>query len=494
MKHGKGLSENNLIRFLKTLSKAEFKQFTALAVSPYFSKGRNYLPLLKALDEFHPAFDSSELSKEFLYSKLFPGKQYKESVIKSMLSRLDELADEFIVQTALNKDTNLTRERLLLRESGKRGLQNKALSVINRINTHLSTKKRGLHDNFAVRDFLNEVSNFHVLFNDHQKASDSVLAYQKSILYAFLAEFLLTEGTIYSQKLSWSEDLRNSFILRVTETLNLDSILDQIKKHDPENYSALNLFNLLRLAVKDRENDERYYSLRDEFYRMIDDCDVDLRQFMFRCMVSVLTGKGKNEALLESHKIQRKILEENLYLYSKQNRITTIAFRSAFIEAVYLGEFDWAEEFFNRYIEFVQPSHRKSLTHYCNAMLLFSKSRYDDALANINEVRINLIHFKLDARILISQIYYQTGSFESLISFLDSFSKFLVNFQSQNADLMESHGKFIRYFRRLAKLRLKPDDDSETALLKETLSKDRFIMKQWLTDRVNELLKSAKRK
>lgn len=487
LKHNQGLSENNLIRILRTLSKDEWKEFEKFVASPYFNRGRNHIQLLNALHEFYPSFDKEVLTKESLYAKLFPGKSYKDSVMKSMLSRLDEMAEEFLIHAAFRKNEHLLRERLLIKETSERGLQKTAFAVISRTGKLLSSKKRGLLDHLTMRDYMNEVSNYNYIFDESHKGKNDLISYQTNILYAFLTEFLITEGTLYSQKTFWDESIQSNFILQITDIIGVDNLLEQIRIHDPENYDVLNLFNLLRLATRHSEDDEYYYRLRDEFFAKVGKYDLDFRKFMMHCLSSVLTVKGKAVALKDAHNLRKKIYEENLYLFSQQRKITVGEFRAAFLEAVYLQELDWAEQFYNQYIDFVQPSLRAGLSFFCRAQLLFNKGDYDGALESINNVRINQMAFKFDTRVLTSQIYYNTGSYENLFSYLDSYAKLLENSRSQKHSLVESHSRFVKFLRRLVKLRLQSKDDAEIAALKEKIKNDRVVMKQWLLDRVEEL-------
>lgn len=484
----KSLGNNKLVQVLKTLSNDEWKEFEKFVSSPFFNKGRNYLPLLNALYAFRPLFDDPGLTKEFLYSKIFQAREYKESVMKSMMSRLDELAEEFIIQTAFKKNENMIRERYLLKESGIRGLQKIALSTIGKFEKSSNEKKTGILDHLTKRDFYNEVSNYHYIFDEPHKGRNDILSYQKNILYGFLTEFLITEGTIYSQKSFWDEHIKDDFILRIADVLNINTVLEEIRLHDIRNYDVLKLFNLLRLAAKYPETDDHYLELRDEFFRNIHAYEVDLRKFVMHCLGSILTVKGRAGSLKEAHALRRKIYEENLYLFSRQRKMTAGEFRSAFLEAVYLEEFEWAEQFFETYIDLVQSSKRKNLAAFAKAHLLFHKADYDGSLENINKVRINQITFKLDARLLTSQIYFHTASYEVLLSYLDSYAKLLDNSRLQKDDLVQSHSKFVKYLRRIVKLRLRLDDDADAGVLHERIKADRVVLKKWLLECVRELI------
>ena len=66
--------------------------------------GRNYDGLLNFLSNYHPEFDSDELTKENIYKKLYPGKKFKESVINTVLSGLNQLCEEFFINQDFRND------------------------------------------------------------------------------------------------------------------------------------------------------------------------------------------------------------------------------------------------------------------------------------------------------------------------------------------------------------------------------------------------------
>ena len=495
MKHGKGLAENSLIRILRTLTREEWKDFGKFTASPFFNKGRNHTPLLEALTEFYPDFRDESLTKEYLYSKLFPGKAYKDSVIKSMLSRLDELAAEFLIQTAFSKNDHLIKERLFIAEASDRGLKERSESLIRKTDKFLSEKKTGVLDFLTVRDYLDSVCNHFVNFNERHELTERLFDYHSNIVCAFLNEYLITEGSIYSQRNFWSPESRRSSLFEMLDDGMIDLMLNAVKKRDPGKYAVLNSFNLLRLAMRSPENDDYYYDIKDFFYSNMDKFDVDFRKFMMNSLSVICTAKsvaGKQGFLMEAHKLRRKIYDDNLYLFSAHKRLRISEFRTAFIEALSLGETEWAEKYFEEYIHKIQPSERVSLTNYCRARLAHVRGDHDSALALAHRVRINQITFKLDMRNLVAQTYYSTESFEPLLSYLDAYSKLLENSRMQNEALRNSHANFVRFLRRLVNLRLKKKDDAESALLLEAVRKVPVSSKKWLMKRIEEQ-KSAKK-
>ncbi len=491
MKQSKGLSQNNLVQILRTLSKEEMKEFEKFVASPYFNKGRNHLPLLKALSEYSPDYDSDKFTKESIYDKLFPGKEYKESVMKSMLSRLNDIAEEFILQISFEKNIHFLRERLFIREISERGLKQRAESAIANTEETFTGKQTGVLDNLSYKDFIDEVVNHHYNFSERSDVGEKIFQYRMYIVYAFLTEFLITEGSIYSQKNFWPKNLKVNDINEIAGLIDIDKILKWVRRKDPHKYEDLELFNLVRLAIQNPSNDEYYFKAKKLFFENMKKYDVDFKKFMMNCLSVLCTAKtteGKSEFQLEAHNLRKKIYDENLFLFSKSKRLQSSEFRTAFIEALAVNQFEWAKEFAEQYADKVLPSLRKDIAYYVKANLSYHKRDYNEALNYANRIRINQITYKLDIRNLVSKVYYETGSIEPLFSYLDAYYKFLENSKSQNKTLLARHFNYIKFLRQLVKSKMNDAEYSEFMFLKDRINKENVSSKKWLLKKIEQII------
>lgn len=482
---------------MKSFSKDEIDEFRKFVASPYFNKGRNHTPLLLFLLNFYPDFDSPELTKENVYSSIYPGKKFKESVVKSMFSRLEELASEFLIQITLKENPGFVRERFLLRQTSLRGLKKSSESIAEKTEKLFREKKRGVLDFMNYRDFHDEVLNSLENFDDRKKLVSRLFRQHNNILYGFLAEFLITEGALYAQKNFWDKaQAENPIFSAVTDDV-IDGIIELINENDKPAYEILHILRLLKYATRDIENDEKYFELKDLFFKKAADLDDDFKRFMMNCLTVICTMKsvgGSREFLMEAHKLRRKIHDENLFVFSKRKRLRISEFRTTFIEALGLGEIEWAEAYFHKYAEKIQPSFKKDINSYCRARLAYSKRNYDEALYHAMRVSINQITFKLDIKSLIAQIYYMTGTFEPLFSHLDTYSKLISNSEIQNSALEDSHMNFVRTLRKLLKMRVNKPDVAELQMLKEKVRSQRSTSKTWLLQRIEEMISAGSSK
>ena len=65
-----------LIELLCTFSKAELKKFDLFTDSKYFNNRAAVTKLWVVLKPFAPEFSSPKLKREYVYQRIFPGKEF----------------------------------------------------------------------------------------------------------------------------------------------------------------------------------------------------------------------------------------------------------------------------------------------------------------------------------------------------------------------------------------------------------------------------------
>src|SRR5512143_95729 len=98
------MNNSKLISILRTFSPGEMKEFEKLVSSPFFNKGRNYLPFLAVLKKFYPRFDDDKLTPEFVFSKLYRDKKFNKQIIWNMTSAMQNMAEDFLLHVSMKKD------------------------------------------------------------------------------------------------------------------------------------------------------------------------------------------------------------------------------------------------------------------------------------------------------------------------------------------------------------------------------------------------------
>src|SRR6187402_526700 len=116
------LKDHNLILILRTFSKEEIKNFQKFINSPFYNNLEKICNLFNVLKDFYPDFSSEYLNTEYIFERLYPGSKYNYSTITNLISKLQKLADDFLITINLQK-TTFKKNEFLMKEYFSRNLK-----------------------------------------------------------------------------------------------------------------------------------------------------------------------------------------------------------------------------------------------------------------------------------------------------------------------------------------------------------------------------------
>lgn len=483
--------DNNLFAILRSLSESEWKEFEKFAASPFHNSGRNLLQVLKQLKRFRPGFDSPDLTKEFLYRKLFPGRSYRASVINSSLSRLNAMAEDFLLQLGLRENRSMIKEKLLINQLGIRGIRKRAEKLIADVERQIKEKKEEPFDFTSKKELVMEIASYYSVNNMRLKHLKYLDESRKYVIYSFLSEFFFFESTEIAGYSIKQTDKNPDFGKQIAKEIGYENIMRIVESNDKENFKFLNLYYLLMKAAMHHESSENYFRFKDEAYKLLDDMTESMKRFVLNTLgviSSVYMISGKSEFRKESFEIKKKTIEENLFAFSSSGNPKISEFRSTFIDALNEKEYEWAENFCKKFIQTISADERDNIRNYFESRLLYEKSDYDNALKLASRVNLNQITFKLDIKNLQAKIYYDTNSFEPLLSLIDSYSKLTGRPGQRTSILQLRHRRFAANLKKLIMLRERNADAYKLNAFKQKILKDNFTSKTWMMERLDELV------
>ena len=484
-------SERNILyRLLATFSNDEWKEFEKFVSSPYFNKGRSYGTIMKILRKHHPEFSSKEIFKENLYKKLYPGKEYKESVMYSTFSRLYALAEEFMIQIEIGKDEFFSRERLRLAGLRSRGLNSRASSLLTKIKSGFSRELKGSTRYYHEKEYSKEVAYYYYENNRRDKLTEPVYDILKNSLYWHIVESSLFLTSLISQKKFHKSDYNKSLVSKLYSCIDRKKLLEIVKKHDSENFLFINLHHLDLISVETPFKDEPYYEMKALTFKSLDSMAKDDKNYFLNSLARLCTMRfvaGDTKFKKEAFEIRKKAVEEDLFSFNNDGNIRASEFRSTFIEALNVNELDWAEAFADNYIPRLNQNIRKDIDNYCKARIAYEKHDYDKAIKCAGNVNINQIFFKLDMKNLIATIYYDTESAEPLISVLNSYYQLIHNTDQEEDIIMKRHAGFVKYLRKLSSIKFDNKDKDELTIIKKKIEKENVTSKTWLLKKIKDL-------
>lgn len=151
------LINTKLLKILRSFTKDELKEFRKFISTGYYSRGRNYLPVINNLMKLDDEGIKKITSRE-LYDKIYPEKKYNKQTLKNRFTELNRLTEDYLIITGLREDTFLS-EKLLLKKLLEKKLysnfENKHREVFSELdkannNTENSAKKNYLTDLWEI--------------------------------------------------------------------------------------------------------------------------------------------------------------------------------------------------------------------------------------------------------------------------------------------------------------------------------------------------------
>lgn len=491
MSYDKNLENHNLVRLLRSLADDEWPDYEKFVASAYFSDGRNYIPLLNAIKKHRPDFLSPEFTKEKIHAKLYGKGKYSESAINSMLSRLYRISEDFLVQKEFENGESFYRECLRLRALHLRGLNSKAGKHLEELSDDAGRLKFEENTFLDRKRFRREAARYIYAMNKRSEIPSALMEVLKESVYSFLVEAFANDFSIHTQKNFWNSDYSQSYVAKLLNCIDYERILELVRENDNVNYAFLKICRTMALTMNDFDNDSHYAELRKLIFDNFETFADPFRKTSLNILALICSAKfvkGRKEFKREAFEIRKKIVDEGLFSMSTSKYILLSEFRSTLLEAFNEKEYEWAAKFAEKYLRRLQPEFRDDVRHYCDAMFAFSRKDFDTAVASAGKVNINQIIFKLDMKNLIAKIYYETGSYESLLSHLNTYSQFIKNSASAGKELLQRHKNFVNFLKGILNVILKDKDEAMLSVLRNEISSANVSAKYWLLPRIDELL------
>lgn len=487
------MKDTKLVQLMKTFDSSEMKELEYFVRSPYYNRGRDLRPLFNELRSFYPDFEDEKLTPEFIYNRLYPGRKFNKSgasLLYTLSSGLMKLCREFLIITELNKDhyrrqyylLNRLREKKLFRE-----YEREYKSSLD----HEDELKKGSPEDFLNKFYLKlSYSEFCIETGDAEKAFENILS-----LGDYPAVAALTLGyrnkdlrhTAGIYKFSQKEFLNDKLI----EYLDSSSLLESLKTSGDEMFPYIQLNYLIHKMSSDTSDDESYFRLKEFIEKNLHMFGHTERYVLYSILISESVRKfhirNDRESSMEQFNIYKKMCELDLMRYDSKSKIQVSNFRNVVKAAFDVDEFDWLENFVEKYAGELQDIHIENMTHYAYAYIHTGRRDFSKALESLIKVKYEFFLFKIDVRNLTLRLYYELGYVEQTYSMLDTMSHYVSATNDLTDEFKTNEENFIKYIRRLLKLKESPSKDEIEFLLKELSKNNNIASKKWLVGKFDEL-------
>ncbi|MBL7129639.1 MAG: hypothetical protein ISS16_11735 [Ignavibacteria bacterium] len=476
------MKDSQLIKLLKTFTPKEIKKFSEFISSPYFNKNKNVIKLYEILRKDYPDFD--KLSKEHVFEKIFPGKDYKDNNLRILIHQLYENAKEYITHKRFTDIIyNYRYKEVLIYDLYERELYDESGKEIDK--AILDINKFDYQDaEFFKYKFIMEYEKLYFLQKKYQDKYEKYFTKSNietpfvNLANYFLIKVLTFLCFILNTKILYKLDIDTSFFEKLIACYDIESL---------SNVPLIQIYYNMVMALKNK--DEKYfYNIKDlllENEKQISlarQCDIYVNLENY-CRRKIRAGETKFKR--EFFDILKMDLEKKIYKvdpYISQN-----FYKNILQNAAELKEFEWAESFLETYMQELRSDYQDTVYGFCKAYLEAEKNNYEKALEYLSKIQTDELYLKIDVKLLQARLYYELNEYDVLNSAIDTTRHFFKSnkFIAENRRIQFS--TFIKFLSALNNTRLKKDEYKINEL-KESIHKTEDLQwKDWFVKKVEEL-------
>lgn len=470
--------KSKVIELLKELTKEELKRFGDYLSSPFFNKRSVLVDLLNTYKKFHPEFEHKSLTKEKVFSKLFPGKSYNDENFRNLNSLLLKNAENFL--SFLNYENNpFAVKKHLLSEINHR----KIFSLFEK--NFEETKK--IIESYSERDmnYFQDMYSLYLqkdIFNSimYKFSKEDIMISERHLLSFFVMKLLeIHNYIIYQCKvlgLSKENFLQNDF-------------MDKLFKIIPEDITNMPQIQIYYIALKLEQTDDRKYY--DKFKKILKEhgglLDKEKHYNNYLYMIDYIKRTreaGDLDSVSELFHLRKEIIEKNLLM---ENTIKNMFFLNLVKSGLRLKEHDWVFKFIMEYQPLLSARYKDATVNLSLALYYFDRKDFDKSLSHAAQVGYEDNFYNLEVKNLTARIFFETYQYDALISFISSYRMYLSKNRTLSKKEFSSHNKFLNFLDKLIRIKEQKKFYKVKALMNDA-DKAEFVSNSWVMDKANGLL------
>src|SRR5205085_11111702 len=139
------------------------------------------------------------------------------------------------------------------------------------------------------------------------------------------------------------------------------------------------------------------------------------------CVNNIATGETK----FLKHLFDINVAFEKYGFYTNKRDIQYTDFMSVVICGINIKEMKWVEYFLENYKSNIASDSRRDTINLSNALILFARQKYKDAITHISKITYKNVYFYLKSKETLIKIYFEQGEHDSILSVIDAAKHYL---------------------------------------------------------------------
>ncbi|MEM7573939.1 MAG: hypothetical protein AAF433_13615 [Bacteroidota bacterium] len=420
-----------------------------------------------------------DLSKQDVFYSIYPrNTAYREMKVYHQLNRLGNLLWKFFAVREL--ESNPLEQELY------------TIKYANRIGQDRLFRQR-------AKAMINELNQEGVLDTEQ-----SLIAYQLNQLVAYRTQEDVFNRAYHLQAMNNHLDafyferkllFGYQYLVNITqrsaayEATFIDELLILVEEHE-EHFKRLKGVEFYYRGVKtltEQDNTEHYEflkSLLEQYEELPRGVAMNIYGFCTNYCIRGIS-KGVPEYSRELFTIYQLGIEGEL-VYSN-GWISEWDYRNILTLGCALGEYEWTETFLESHYERLNESVRDNAYHYCKALYLYTRLRYEESTNYLLQVSFTNSRYHLQGMLLRLRISYDQNEYTLFLNDAETLRLYVLRSPNMSASDKRAYSNFIRFAKKLVLIQeSRPYARADTTrkqleLLKEKIEQnDNVINRAWL--------------
>lgn len=467
------MENSKLITLLKTFSTKELREFNEFVASPFFNKNEELMQFNEILRKLAPDFPPKKITREKLFSKMYPKRAYDDKQLNYLMSFLLKLAEQYIGYDHFRKD-EIQEKVHILSAYNDRDLEKHYQFISKQLSKQLDDHPYRNMQFYYLQFLTANISNDHFLKQKIRKYDDRLQLATDHLDQFYLARKLRYCCEMLDRKLSIAAEYELHFI---------DEVVQYVRQNPEMRTPSVAIYYTVLMTLQDggpeyfRELKKLIVQYRDKFPQS----DLkDIYSYAINYCIRMV-NKGDQSFLEELFNTYNEALEDGTLL--EDDRLSPWAYKNIIGVGLRLRLFDRTEQFIRDYNKKLAPEFRDNALNYNLAELRYYQGDANKALEYLNRVEFSDIYYSLDTKKMMLKIYYEQEEIDALYSLVSSFKMYLKRTKLISANNRAAYQNFVQVLSLLIKHDPKYFDDITLRLKDPAPLGDR----QWLTNAYENL-------
>ncbi|MBN8569551.1 MAG: hypothetical protein J0M18_07970 [Ignavibacteria bacterium] len=477
----------NTIDILKTLNKAELKSLGDFINSPYFNSIEKLKDLFIEVSKSYPDFTSKRLEDEAIHKKLYPGKEFKQKSILNLFSDFGNLLKKFLSyeKFALQEDAI---EMNLAKSLSERRLYDLSIKTINDFKKRKQGEEK-FHEDYYQFFYKMERTVHRNLLNmrplNKKKINEALNSAAKALMMDFLNKYSSLAYYLAVIKIVRPEPENNRTIENYLNSVNAENIMKYAESSDDKFVSIVKMQYMLYKFVKDNFTEEEYFELKEILLNNVNNFTPEDICIHFK-EITDLAGI-KAVSITELFDLRKKFCELKVYPNDSIPNFSAATLQNTFITAMSLGEYEWAENFLEEYINYIDEDLRVNEYNYSKALLNLRLKNYEKSLEHLNKIKYHELVEKINVRFYYLMNYIELGMYDSAVSMVKSIKQLERDGKERVKVESVATENSLRFFNEIIKS-LMNNSKLDIAVYKEAQNETKYFYRYYILEKMKEMI------